>query len=285
MEVVDLRFKGVEHLIGREALARLAGASVCVVGLGGVGSWVVEALARSGVGGLTLVDMDEVCVTNINRQIQALSSTVGSPKADALAARVHEIHPTCSVRIVRRFFARSTADEILSHGHDLVVDGIDRIENKTLLIAECVRRQIRLITTGSAGDRTSPFGVQLVDLSRTVHDSLLQMVRKQLRTQYGFPRGERTKFLIPCIYSPKQRNAPRGACSAASVRSSCNDGLGSATFVTGAFGFCVAAEAVRILTEERTALPYPWFAKRAEALLDAPEREPQRAHENCAQSG
>ncbi len=261
-----MRFRGTEQLLGAEHFARLARASVCVVGLGGVGSWSVEALARSGVGSLTLVDQDEVCETNINRQVHALSSTVGQSKAQLLAARVTQINPECAVTVINKFFSRKTADEILAPGFDVVLDTIDRNENKTLLIGECVRRQIRVVTVGAGGDRTSPQDITIADLARTIHDPLLQIVRKQLRQEYDFPKGERAKFYVPCVYAPKQRG-PRttdaSACETDSRgRKSCNDGLGSAVFVTGTLGFIAAGEVVRVLGELPATVLYPWLSRR-----------------------
>jgi tRNA A37 threonylcarbamoyladenosine dehydratase len=225
---------------------------VCIVGLGGVGSWSVEALARSGVGSITLVDLDEVCVTNINRQIHALTETVGQSKAELLAARALAISPDCSVRVVKKFFSESTADEILRSGFDVVLDTIDSNQNKTTLIGECVARSLRIVTVGSGGDRVSAASLAVVDLARTIHDPLLQIVRKQLRQRYGFPKGERALFNVPCVYIPKQRGPSitvenGDECLAVQGRKSCNDGLGSAVYVTGVLGFIAAGEVVRIL--------------------------------------
>ena len=189
-----------------------------------------------------MVDLDEVCVTNVNRQVQATSRSVGRPKAEVLAERVLEINPACRVITVKSFFSRRTVEEILGGGHNLVIDAIDRVENKALLIAECVARNLPLITAGSVGDRLNPAELVVADLARTIHDPMLQIVRKDLRQHYGFPAGEKRKFFIPCVYAPKQRTAPRVACSAGTSRRSCNDGMGSAVFVTGAAGFLMAAE-------------------------------------------
>jgi len=260
MTAHDDRFLGYRQLVGESAFARTSGASVCIVGLGGVGSWAAEALARSGVGRLALVDLDEVCVTNINRQAQALSSTVGTFKAEALKERLCDISPTLSCESVRKFFSRSTAGEILAPPYDLVIDAIDRVENKAFLIAECVRLGLPVVTSSSAGDRLSPEGAVVVDLARTIHDPMLQIVRKELRAKFGFPKGEGAKFHIPCVQIPKQRRAARSVeCPAGQrSRSSCNDGLGSAAFVTGAVGFMLASVAARILAEGRAQHPYPW---------------------------
>lgn len=273
MSEIEARFRGTYQLLGQEHFARVSQASVCVVGLGGVGSWSVEALARSGIGSLTLVDLDEVCETNINRQIHALSSTVGRSKAQLLADRVAEINPACSVRAVKKFFSRATADEILSQGFDVVLDTIDRNENKTELIAACVERNVPIITVGSGGNRTDTSTATVSDLARTIHDPLLQIVRKQLRQSHQFPKGERAKFHIPCVYAPLQRG-PREegeACESDSRgRKSCNDGLGSAVFVTGVLGFMAAGEVVRILGEERPASLYPWRTRLGLPLAATP---------------
>ena len=172
MDEVDPRFRGTYQLLGPEHFARVSAASVCVVGLGGVGSWSVEALVRSGVGQVTLVDLDEVCVTNINRQVHALTNTVGRPKAAVLAERIREINPACKVTVVPKFFSSSTADEILSTHFNVVLDTIDRNENKTTLIGECVQRSMRVITVGSGGNRLDAAQVAVTDLARTIHDPL-----------------------------------------------------------------------------------------------------------------
>lgn len=264
MDSVDPRFKGIYQLVGPEHFTRIAQASVCVVGLGGVGSWSVEALARSGVGALTLVDLDEVCVTNINRQVHALTDTVGRPKADLLADRVKAINPECKVTIERRFFTANTADQILAPGFDVVLDTIDRNENKTTLIGECVKRSLRVITVGAGGDRLDAYNLSVTDLARTIHDPLLQIVRKQLRQNYGFPKGERAKFHVPCVYVPKQRGArdkelARECSLDNNSRKSCNDGLGSAVYVTGVLGFAAAGEVVNMLNCEISGPLYPWL--------------------------
>ena len=262
MQEVDPRFRGTYQLLGPAHFARLSKASVCVVGLGGVGSWSVEALARSGVGAITLVDLDEVCVTNINRQVHALTETIGQPKADLLAARVASINPECCVSVVRKFFSGTTADAILARGFDVVLDTIDRNENKTTLIGECVKRGIRVATVGSGGDRTDVAAATVADLAHTIHDPLLQIVRKQLRQQYGFPKGERVRFGVPCVYIPRQRGPRVPSTSdecvvSVSGRKSCNDGLGSAVYVTGALGFMAAGEVIRILGEDAGSAVYP----------------------------
>jgi tRNA A37 threonylcarbamoyladenosine dehydratase len=254
---MQYRFQGFRQLIGAPAFTRVRSSSICVVGLGGVGSWVVEALARSGIGALTLVDLDEVCETNINRQIHALTETVGRSKAAVLANRVASIHPECTVTPVQRFFTEDSADQILAPTFNLVIDTIDTVEHKALLLARCRSAGIPVLTVGSGGDRFDPCAVSVADLARTIHDPLLQCVRKTLRQRYNFPKGERARFNIPCVYAPLQRNTTprRTACEGAvddpaapKRRATCNEGLGSAVFVTGTLGFVAAAEALRIVS-------------------------------------
>lgn len=268
------RFVGFKQLVGGEAFERVSRAHVCVVGLGGVGSWAVEALARSGIGALTLVDLDEVCVTNVNRQLHALSTTIGASKAEVLAARCREINPQCSVTAIKKFFSGKTADAILSGAPSLVLDTIDTAEHKAILLSECAQRQIPSITVGSAGDRLSPLTARVEDLSKTIHDPLLQIVRRKLRQEHNFPRSERTRFDIPCVYAPKQRG-PREreeatACepTSRSKGRSCNAGLGSAVYMTGTIGFIAAAEAIAYISRERPQFPYVWVERRRARLAE-----------------
>ena len=250
----DQRFGGIARLYGDPALARLREAHVCVIGLGGVGSWSVEALARSGLGRFTLVDLDEICVTNINRQIHALDATVGQPKAEALAHRIRIINPAATVHPVQQFFTAATADQIFHQPFDYVIDGIDSVSNKCRLIALCRHRHIPLITCGAAGGRRDPTAIRITDLAHSSHDRLLAQVRKQLRTEHAFPRDPEP-FGIACVFSPETPVAPEpteAACANlpdpepadAPLRRNCNSGLGSASFVTGAFGFAAAAHVV-----------------------------------------
>jgi tRNA A37 threonylcarbamoyladenosine dehydratase len=254
MSDFDLRFGGIARLFGAEGLARLRSAHVCVVGLGGVGSWTVEALARSGVGALTLVDLDEVCVSNVNRQLHALDGAAGRPKADVLGDRLRAIHPECRVTPVVKFFTEATAGEILAPKFDAVVDAIDAVSNKARLIAMCRQRNLVVVTTGGAGGRRDPTAIRVADLARTAHDRLLQKVREQLRREHGFPRSD-GPFGVPCVYSPEAQVFPRKDGSVCAERPAdagrgelhltCDTGFGSAAFVTGAFGFAAAAEVVK----------------------------------------
>jgi tRNA A37 threonylcarbamoyladenosine dehydratase len=266
------RFQGTQQLLGNEHFNRIREAHVLVVGLGGVGSWVVEGLARSGVGALTLVDGDEVCITNVNRQIQALDSEIGRQKVTCLAERVRTLNPECVVRERSEFFTRKTAAQIFDRPFTVVVDAIDSVESKRDLIALCVERGDAVVTVGSAGDRKDPSTIIVDDLASTIHDPLLQCIRKQLRQHFGFPKGARARFGIPCVYAPLQRGdwrAERSCEVGANGRKTCNDGLGSAVYITATMGFFAVAEVVKIITQERQDC-YAWrrhLADRAALLL------------------
>lgn len=253
------RFGGIGRLYGAAALPRLQAAHVAVVGVGGVGSWVVEALARSGVGTLTLIDMDDVCITNTNRQLPALAHTVGVPKVAVLANRVAEINPACRVHPVVEFLLESNVDRLLEPGFDCVVDAVDRTSIKALIIAKCRARGIPVVVSGSAGGRRDPTAIRVVDLGHAGNDPLLRGVRQCLKTQHEVVttmEGRPVELGVPCVVSTEKPIYPwaDGTCSAkpesgaeAGLRLDCAAGFGAATFVTGTVGFFLAAEVVRRL--------------------------------------
>jgi len=255
------RFGGIGRLYGAVALPRLEKTHVAVIGVGGVGSWVVEALARSGIGGLTLIDMDDVCITNTNRQLPALAQTVGVSKVDVLASRVAEINPDCRVNRVIEFLTGSNVDRLLAPNFDFVVDAVDRTSIKALIIAKCHAGGLRVITSGSAGGRRDPTVIRIADLGHAGADPLLKGVRQSLRRDHGFARSEQGRPVtmdIPCVFSTERPVYPwaDGSCSLepeqgaeTGLRLDCAAGFGAATFVTGAFGFMIAAEVVRKLAD------------------------------------
>lgn len=254
------RFSGIRRLLGAEGQERVRRAHVCVIGVGGVGSWAVEALARTGVGALTLVDFDEICISNVNRQLHAVTGEFGKPKVAVLAERVRLIQPDCDVRPLQTQFMASAAAEILDRGYDAVLDAIDRPRLKALLIAGCRERGIPIVSTGGAGGRRDPTQILVADLARTTHDNLLLITRNTLRDEHGFPRGPKKKFGVRCVYSPEAQVFPAkdgSVCERpeldADLRLDCRSGFGTACFVTGAFGFATAAEIVRIITTASTA--------------------------------
>lgn len=251
------RFGGMGRLYGLSGLRRLAAAHVCVVGVGGVGSWTAEALARSGVGALTLIDLDDVCINNTNRQLHTLEQTVGMQKVDVLAARILQINPECRVTAISEFFMAETAEALISAELDFVVDAIDHMRNKALLIATCKRLDVPIVVVGGAGGRRDATRLEVADLSRTGADGLLRHTRRTLRQEYGFEAdGE---WGIPCVFSrePAVYPTPEGeVCEAppegsSSVRLDCASGFGAATFVTGTAGFMAAGVAVSAIAAGR----------------------------------
>jgi tRNA A37 threonylcarbamoyladenosine dehydratase len=267
MHEFETRFGGLARLYDAAALARLHAAHVCIVGLGGVGSWTVEALARSGVGELTLVDLDDVCVTNINRQLPALTSTLGLPKAEVLAARVADINPGARVQACLDFFTAANAPSLLATKFNCVVDAIDSPSLKALLVAACRERHLPIVTSGGAGGRRDPTRVHVADLAHTSRDPLLANVRSLLRKQHGFPRGDRP-FGVACVFSTEpmlDSQAPPAACASESgvPGSLCDHAFGSACFVTGSFGFAAAAQVVAQITCTPGPLAPPAGGRRA----------------------
>jgi tRNA threonylcarbamoyladenosine dehydratase len=256
MSDYDTRFSALARLYSTEGLAHLRAAHVCVIGLGGVGSWTVEALARSGIGALTLVDLDEVCLSNVNRQIHALSGTIGRSKASVLAERVGQIAPDCAITVEEVFFTESTMERLLAPDYAMIIDAIDATKHKCLLIAEACRRGLPLITCGGAGGCIDPARIKIQDLARTINDPLLLQVRKRLRRDYGFPKRSRQKFKIDCVYSDELPRFPQADGSVSCEREpgsdyrlNCDTGFGSAAYVTGTVGFFLAAEVVRRIAQ------------------------------------
>ena len=243
------RFGGIDRLYGRGSAAALGTRHVCVVGVGGVGSWAAEALARSGVGRLTLVDADEVCIGNVNRQSHALEHTLGRLKVEVLAERLAAINPAIALDARAQFLTPANMGELLGAGHDMVIDACDAFRVKVETVAFCRRRKQPLVTCGSAGGRTDPTQVRVRDLSRTEHDALLALVRRKLRGEFGFPRAGRY-FGIPAVYSLENVRYPQPDGSVCGVRPSaatdaagldCGGGLGAAMHVTAAFAMAAVA--------------------------------------------
>lgn len=256
------RFGGIARLYGTAALHRLHAARVAVIGVGGVGSWVVEALARSGIGSLTLIDMDDVCITNTNRQLPALTHTIGKPKVAVLADRVREINPECAITAMSEFFLESSADRLLAPGFDVIVDAVDSTNIKALIIAKARELSIPVIVSGSAGGRRDPTQIRVTDLGLAGADELIKQLRRRLRDNYNFPKspdGLAMNWGVRCVYSTEKAMYPQpdGTCSTerapdteTGLRLDCAAGFGAATQVTGAFGFTIAAEALRLVTGE-----------------------------------
>ena len=252
------RFGGIGRLYGEPALERFRAAHVCVIGVGGVGSWVVEALARSAIGHLTLIDLDNVAESNINRQIQALSSTIGMPKIEALRQRIAEINPFCQVTLVEDFIDLENIETLVANqGFDYVVDAIDSVKPKAALIAWCSANKMPLVVVGGAGGQIDPTKVEIRDLARTEQEPLLKKVRKLLRAQYGFSRGEKQKYHIDAVFSMEPLRYPEtgDACEIDDngITGLNCAGFGSCMVVTATFGMVTAGQVLRRLAEAANA--------------------------------
>ena len=239
------RFGGIARLYGEEGLARLQAAHVCVIGIGGVGSWGAEALARSGVGRLTLIDLDHVAESNLNRQAHALEATLGQAKVLAMAERIAAINPLCRVEAVEDFVVPENVAELLAADFHGVLDAIDHQRAKVALIIHCRQRQLRLMTAGAAGGQTDPTRIRVDDLSRTLQDPLLARVRARLRKEHGFPRDPRKKFGVEAVYSTEPLRYPTAVCTATQGPAglSCA-GFGSSMAVTAGFGLAAASRLI-----------------------------------------
>ena len=241
----EQRFGGIGRLYTPEGLAKLRQSHVCVIGIGGVGSWAVEALARTGIGKITMIDMDDICVTNINRQIHAMTGTVAQLKTEAMKERVERINPECVVEIIDDFISPENIPEYLNRGYDYVLDAIDSVRTKAALIAYCKRNKIKLITTGGAGGQTDPSQIQIADLSKTIQDPLASRVRSLLRKEYNFSQNPKRKFGIDCVFSTQPLIFPKiGEGCEVSATMNCANGFGAVTMVTATFGFFAASRLV-----------------------------------------
>lgn len=248
----EQRFAGIARLYGRQGAERLAAAHVAVVGIGGVGSWAAEALARSGVGEISLFDLDDVCISNSNRQLHALDATVGRPKVEVMAERIRAINPACVVHAVADFVTRETMAEHITVHLDAVIDCIDSVNAKAALIAWCKRRKIAIITTGGAGGQIDPTQIQVADLNKTFNDPLAAKVRSTLRRDYQFSRTPGRNYSVPCVFSTEQLRYPDasgGVCLSKGfvgegVKLDCAGGFGAVTMVTASFGMVAAARMV-----------------------------------------
>ena len=255
----ERRFGGVRRLYGGDALERLARARVCVIGVGGVGSWVAEALARSGIGALTLIDPDHVAESNINRQVHALDATLGMAKVQAMAGRIREIHPACEVEGVEEFVTEDNAARLLAGRYDHVVDAIDNTRAKAALAVHSLRAGLPFICVGGAGGRTDPARVRISDLALTSHDPLLAKLRANLRRQHGFPREPGRRFGIECVHSTEPLVYPRaegGVCyerpEDGRIHGLNCAGYGSSVCVTATFGLLAAARVLERLATGRS---------------------------------
>lgn len=242
--IAERRFAGVARVYGEPALVQLHRAHVVVIGVGGVGSWAAEALARSGVGTLTLIDLDNVAESNINRQVHALESTLGAVKIEVMAQRIGQIAPACNVLLVEDFLTGENVARLVPSHASFVIDAIDQPSAKAALVATCVERGQRVVVSGAAGGRTDPLRLKRGDLAHTSGDALLASVRARLRRNHGFARDVKLEFGVPAIYSDEPlREGQACATDGPGTALSCS-GYGSLVGVTASMGFATAQFAI-----------------------------------------
>jgi tRNA A37 threonylcarbamoyladenosine dehydratase len=247
---LERRFSGLRRLYGDAAYLRIRAAHIGVVGVGGVGSWTAEALARSGVAALTLVDLDHVSESNVNRQVQALGSTLGMAKVDALKARIADIHPGCAVVAVEEFVDATNWPGLLPHGVDVVVDACDDVRAKAVVAAWARERGTALVCIGAAGGKRAAERVEVADLGDATHDPMLAALRQRLRKLHAAPRSG--AFGVRCVFSREPVAAPVAGDDACAADGSLNcHGYGSSVAVTAAFGMVAAAQALELIAFPR----------------------------------
>nr|WP_024965585.1 tRNA cyclic N6-threonylcarbamoyladenosine(37) synthase TcdA [Pantoea sp. IMH] len=247
------RFGGTARLYGQPALQLFADAHICVVGIGGVGSWAAEALARTGIGAITLIDMDDVCTTNTNRQIHAMKGTVGQAKTAVMAERILAINPECKVTCIDDFITADNTAELMSAGFSYVIDAIDSVRPKAALLAWCRRNKIPLVTTGGAGGQIDPTQIQVADLAKTIQDPLAAKLRERLKHDFNIVKNSKGKLGIDCVFSTEALMYPQpdgSVCASRSTaegpkRMDCASGFGAATMVTATFGFVAVSHVLK----------------------------------------
>ncbi|MGV6850923.1 MAG: tRNA threonylcarbamoyladenosine dehydratase [bacterium] len=256
----DLRFAGIARLYGQQAFNKFQAAHVCVVGIGGVGSWAVEALARSAIGEITMIDLDDICVSNTNRQIHALEGQYGKNKCKAMEQRIKAINPAVKVNNINAFVTSSNVNTISDWKFDCVIDAIDDLPAKAALLHHLKRNKVKVVSVGAAGGRQDPMQITMADLAQTEVDSFLSLLRKRLRREYGFSKNPKRRFSIPCVYSTEapwfpdcdgkvSRTKP---AKGSSGRLDCAHSLGAATAVTASFALTATAHCLKIIQRSKT---------------------------------
>lgn len=247
------RFSGIARLYGRDAQHLFANSHICVIGIGGVGSWVAEALARTGIGSITMIDMDDICMTNTNRQIHALRQHIGQPKTHVMAERIYAINPECQVTCIDDFITPDNIAEYLTPHFDYVIDAIDSVRSKAALLFWCRRNKQPVITIGGAGGQIDPTCIKVTDLAKTVQDPLAAKLRARLKSDYKMTRDSKGKLGIDCVYSTEQLLYPQmdgSVCNAkqnaqGNKRMDCASGFGAVTMVTASFGFVAVSHVLK----------------------------------------
>jgi len=246
------RFEGLARVFGMTSLEHLQQAHFCIVGIGGVGSWAAEAAARSGIGKISLIDHDDIDLSNTNRQIHTLLGTVGLSKVDVLKARILQINPECDCTAIDDLVTRGNILKFNFAQYDYVIDAIDHVQHKVSIVHHCRRNKIALISTGGAGGLTDPTRIEVADLIRSYNDPLLAKMRANLRQQLGYSRNPKRRHMIDCVFSTEQPSYPadNGGISLSKPQRSertsldCSTGIGSFVGVTASFGFTAISHAI-----------------------------------------
>jgi len=258
---IERRFGGLERLYGPAAVHKLSGAHVAVAGIGGVGSWCAEALARSGVGRLTLIDLDHVAESNINRQLHALTATLGQSKVNAMAARVHGINPHCKLHLIDDFVTPENVADMLAPGFDVLIDCTDQANAKIAMILEARRLKLPIVVCGGAGGKTNVLALRAGDLSTALNDALLAKLRNTLRRHHGYPKGSDAKgkalkraprmgvrtlwFDQPAILPQQWVDPQPRELGGVGLQGLSCAGYGSAVAITASMGMAAAADAIQ----------------------------------------
>jgi len=248
MEDIDFnrRFGGVERLYGKKAFDRFKTSHLCVVGIGGVGSWAAEALARNAIGKITLIDLDHIAESNINRQIQALTSTLGKSKVLAMKERIHEINPMCEIHIVDDFISNENIETLITSHFDIVIDAIDQASIKTSLALHALSKKIPLVMTGGAGGRIDPSSIKIADLSLTHGDRLTAKIRHDVKKALQLKESQ--KVGIDVVFTDEVMTKPEGTCDTDEALTGLHcGGYGSSVMVTATFGLMAASLALKKL--------------------------------------
>jgi len=249
------RFGGIARVYGVSGLEKIRSVNILIIGIGGVGSWIAEAMARTGINQITLVDLDDICVTNINRQVHALNGTVGEFKVDVMKERIAKINPECRVDTKQCFFSPKNLENIFDKKYDFVVDACDDFTNKCYLIDHCRKNQIPIVVIGGAGGKTDPSQIQITDMSTSSNDRLLARLRKKLRQDFSFPGENEGNFGVWSVWSRERAVYPTAdGCitykpPGMAKNMDCAEGFGSVSFVTGAFAFAATSLVMREITK------------------------------------
>lgn len=251
------RFAGITRLYGDEGLQKIKNARICIIGIGGVGSWIAEALARTGVTNICLIDLDDVAISNVNRQIHALSSTIDMSKIDLMQTRINDINPEAKVELIEDFVTQENVNNYLHACFDVVIDATDSVKAKAAIIAHCKRNKLKVICIGGAGGQRDPLQISKGDLAKTIQDPLLAKVRSELRRFYNFSKNPKRNFGVECIYSTEQLIYPSSdggithskQASQGASKMDCATGFGAFVGVTATFGLIAASRAIEHLVK------------------------------------